>query len=230
MGLLFFLFYIYCTRDMNLYNINQILPLYSPTKIPAKYKTESLHLCAGTAVCIKLDTILLSSPPKWKAEYRHKHLCLWHSRPLFLCGYSYKSLQNSGCLQVQGDKGDNCQQQRQGFSIKCKRLHWNWGLSITWQSHHDISWHLRRQKQPGMICMAAMSSHWRFQSLNFYNHLWLYHLSSVKYTFMWDRENTVSFLLVYHDIWIIPFVSLLTLLPIIKLQPQSKGCPQRKFM
>lgn len=44
---------------MNLYNINQILPLHPPTKIPAKYKTESLHLCGGTGACIKLDAILL---------------------------------------------------------------------------------------------------------------------------------------------------------------------------
>ena len=78
-----------------------------------------------------------------------------------------------------------------------------------------------------MICMVEMPSHQRFQSLILYKHLGLYHLSSVNLHVGWGEHKKKFPSPFPRHLNNSLFVSLLALLSIIRLQPQSQGCALR---
>ena len=75
--------------------------------------------------------------------------------------------------------------------------------------------------------MVEMPSHQRFQSLILYKCPWLYHLSSVNFHVGWDNHKKKFPSPFPQCLSNFPFVSLLTLPPITKLQSQSQGCALR---
>ena len=76
--------------------------------------------------------------------------------------------------------------------------------------------------------MVEMPSHQRFQSLTLYKYLRLYRLSSVNFHVGYGehKKNFPSPFPQHLSNFL--FVSLLALLPIIRLQLQSQGCALRK--
>lgn len=75
--------------------------------------------------------------------------------------------------------------------------------------------------------MVEMPLHQTFQSLILYNHLWLYHLSSVNFHAGWGEQKKNFPSLFAQRLNNSAFVSLLALLLIIRLQSQSQGCALR---
>lgn len=220
---------------MNLYNINQILPLHPPTKITAKYKTKSLHLCGGTGVCIKLqfscNHLLNEEQNTGVSTCAHDIPVPYFSVVIAFYFPSHNNfLQNSGCFHINGIRGPIANSRVRTLQSNVR------GCTETeaWALHYkaimtfdgiceeaEVAW---RNDLYGRNASTP-----KVQSLNFYKHLWLYHLSSVNFHEGWGKQSEISFHL-YHDFWIIP--SCFPPHPVTHYQATTPkpGLSQRNFM